>query len=682
MNRLADEASPYLQLHKNDPVDWHVWGPEAFAAAQAQNKPILLSIGYTACHWCHVMEQESFSDPETGAALNADFICIKVDREERPDIDQLYQAAATLIGHNGGWPLTAFLDPQGTPFAIGGYFPKEERAGQPQPFRRAIAEVARTYRESDAFQTAAANIRTQMDAFWNRDLRGPVDAGTHDSAALRVGQSFDIFFGGVTGTMKFPSVTLMDVLWRAYLRSGTPQFLQLFSTSLDHMLLGGLTDHVGGGFCRYCRDERWIVPHWEKMLFDNALILDMMTQVWQHNRNKLCEQRIAETVAFLLRDMRKEAAFATSIHSDSEGEEGKYYLWTEAELDAALAGTFAAKFKSAYGVSRTGNLQDGRNILLRLGAAAPFPQSDADEALFAKQRSLLLAARQKRVAPIRDDKVLADLNGMTIVALANAAAAMQRPDWMAAAVEAFDFVVKAHGDGDRLRHSWRDASRTAQGYSDDYAHMARAALALYEYLGDKRYLDHAKTWVRALNDHHWDNERGGYFLVADDSQTLIIRTRPTADQPVPGANTVMIQVLARLAMATADQQYIDRLNSLVGAFAGEAARAYMSMGSFFSGLEFAMSNLQFVVIGPPNHPRTHELANAILGRALPNRFLTVMKPEDDFPLGHPMHGRTMQDGQPSAFICQRGTCSPPITNPVALSQMLQLPPQRQAPRPQ
>jgi len=339
-------------------------------------------------------------------------------------------------------------------------------------------------------------------------------------------------------------------------------------------------------------------------------------------------------------------------------------------------GTFASKFKTSYSVLREGNYLNGKNILLRLRSQAPYPQSDADEALFERQRSLLLQARQKRVAPIRDDKVLADWNGMTIAALANAAAAMQRSDWMKIAAEAFDFVVKAHGDGERLRHSWRDGRRTAYGFADDHAHMARAALTLYEYLPDKRYLDLAKAWVRTLNEHHWDPERGGYCFIADDSDALIIRTRPMADQPNPPANSVMIEVLSRLAMITAEAQYAERLNGLIGAFSGEATRNFPAMASYFTGLEFALTSLLIVVIGPPNHPRTHELTNAILGRALPNRHLIVMAPEDSFPQGHPMHGKTMQDGQPSAYICQRGVCSPPITNPVALSQMLQMPQQR------
>ncbi|HXC57501.1 MAG TPA: thioredoxin domain-containing protein [Rhizomicrobium sp.] len=686
MNRLANETSPYLQLHKDNPVDWYPWGPEALAAAEAQNKPILLSIGYTACHWCHVMEQESFADPATAALMNENFINIKVDREERPDIDQVYQAAGNLMGHPGGWPLTAFLTPQRVPFVVGTYFPKEERAGMATPFQKVIEDVLRVQREQgEAYTQTIDSVQRELNNLWHRDMRGPLDAGTLDSAAIRIGQRFDLFFGGISGQqLKFPSVTQLEVMWRAFLRTGMSQFIQLTSTALDNMLLGGLWDHIGGGFSRYCTDERWLVPHFEKTLSDNAMLLELMTSVWQFNRNKLCEQRVAETVLFLVRDMKSGAAFASSIDSDSEGVEGKYYLWSEAEVDATLMGTFVAKFKTAYNVSRDGSLGEGRNVLQRLGSPAPFPQSDADEALLARQRGLLLKARQNRVAPLRDDKILADWNGLAIAALANAGAAFQNNEWTTIAIQAFDFVVKALGDGDRLAHSWRDGKRGAPGFADDYAHMARAALILFEVVGEKRYLDYAQRWTRTLNEHFWDAAQNGYCFTADDADTMIVRTRMIFDQPVPSANATMIQVLSRLMMVTGDAQYADRINGLVGAFAGEGQRVFMSMASYFSGLEYALTALHLVVVGPLGHPKTHELTQAILGRALPNRFLTVIAPEDGFPEGHPMFGKTMQNGQPTAYVCQRGTCSAPLTNPVTLSQMLQLPPSRPQPgsRPQ
>jgi len=671
-NRLANESSPYLLLHKDNPVHWRPWGPEAFAEAEADNKPVLLSVGYTACHWCHVMNHESFADPETAALLNELFVNIKVDREERPDIDQIYQAAANAMGQQGGWPLTMFLTPKGVPFYAGTYLPKEERLGVPA-FKTVLNQVSQLYREQPG--PVAQNgdrVLQHLNTLFNRDLSGPVDGSVLDAAAVRIGQRFDIFFGGPTGAMKFPSVTQLEVLWRAFLRSGWGQFLQLVSTSLDNMLLGGLYDHVGGGFARYCTDERWLVPHFEKMLYDNAMLIDLMVSVWQFNRNPLCKARIEETVTFLLRDMKVEDAFASSLDADSEGEEGKYYVWTEAEIDAALAVTFAQKFKTAYNVRREGIFQ-GKNILQRLGSAAPFPQPDADEALLKKQRELLLAVREKRIAPLRDDKVLADWNGLAISALANAGAVFQKTEWTTAAIKAFDFVTRALSDGDRLCHAWHKGQRGKQGFADDYAHMIRAATTLWETVGDKTYLEWARRWTRTMNEHFWDAERGGYFFTSDDADPLIVRTRMLFDQPVACANSVMIAQLARLYQATTGEDFAKRADLLFKAFAGEAGRAFPSAGSYFNALEVAITALQIVIIGPNTHPKTHELVAAVQGRSLPNRLLIVVSPEEKLHAGHPTHGKTMQNAQPAAYICQRGTCSAPITNPVTLSQALQLP---------
>ena len=677
-NQLDRETSPYLLLHKDNPVHWYPWGREALAEAEISGKPILLSIGYTACHWCHVMNHESFADAETAALMNENFVNVKVDREERPDLDQLYQSAANTMGSQGGWPLTIFLTPRGVPYFTGTYFPKEERFGQP-PFKTVLADVSRLYREQpEPVANATQRVTDQLNNLWNRDMRGPLEPSTLDAAALRVGQRFDIFFGGVTGTQKFPSVPLVELLWRAYLRNGIQQFAQLMSTTLDNMLVAGLYDHVGGGIFRYATDERWLVPHFEKMTNDNAQLIDLLVLMWQHNRNALCQLRIEETVGWLLREMKVEDGFAASLDADTEGEEGKYYLWSEPEIDAALIGTFVQKFKSAYGVTRDGNLR-GRNILHRLATAAPFPQSDADEALLSRQRALLLAVRQSRVAPLRDDKVLADSNGLVIAALANAGAAMKNVEWTTAAIRAFDFVVKALGDGDRLAHSWRGGKRGHGGFADDYAHMARAALALWEATGEQRFIDQAKRWAHTMNENFWDEFGGGYYFTGHDDDPLIVRIRSIFDQTQPPANSVMLGVLARLHMVTADVAYSERASKLVQAFAGEATRAFMSSGSFFNGLEFLASNLQIVVVGPLNNPKTHELAAAVLGRSVPNRLLVMVAPDQELPPGHPAQGKRMENGQPTAYLCQRQTCSAPIANPVTLSQVLQLPQSRPAP---
>jgi len=669
-NLLGRETSPYLLLHKDNPVHWRPWGPEALAEAEAANKPILLSIGYTACHWCHVMNEESFNDPETAALMNEHFINIKVDREERPDVDQLYQAAANALGHSGGWPLTMFLTPQGDPFAPGAYFPKEERFGQ-KAFKQVLPEIARAFQEQqDPIANTAARVHQAFANLWARDLRGNLDGGTLDQCAVRIAQRFDIFYGGLTGAPKFPNAGLVELIFRAHLRTGVPQFLQLALTTLEHMALGGLYDHIGGGFARYATDQHWMVPHFEKMLYDNAQLIDLFTLAWQHNRSATYRDRIEGSVNWLLREMMVEQAFASSLDADQDGEEGKYYLWTEAEIDAVLMGTFAQRFKEAYGVRRDGNFQ-GRNILQRIGN--PYPLPEADEALLKKQRELLLAARLKRPTPLRDDKVLADWNGMAIAALANAGMVFRKASWTAAAIRAFAFIETALGDGDRLYHSWRSGTRQHTGFADDYAQMTRAALALWEATSDRRYLERAQAWVRILNEHFWDAQIGGYFYTSDDSDPLIVRSRVVFDQSTPAPNGAMVGVLARLYLITADPTYRDSSNALIASFASEVNRAFLSMGSYLNGLDLMMAGMQIVIVGQLDNPKTHELANAVLGRALPNRTLTVVDPRQSLPPGHPAAGKTMQNGQPTAYVCQRQTCSAPISNPVTLSQVLQLP---------
>ncbi len=678
-NQLANETSPYLLLHKDNPVHWRVWGPEALAEAEETGKPILLSIGYTACHWCHVMNHESFADAETAEIINDKFIPVKVDREERPDIDQVYQASANAMGHTGGWPLTAFLTARGEPFFLGTYFSKEDRAGQPA-FKRVLNDVSQHYAEQpEPLKNTVQGVQEQLSKLWARDLRGELTLHTIDACALHIGRRFDIFFGGLTGEPKFPSAQLIELMWRSYLRSNVTQFAQIVQASTDAMCNGGIYDHLGGGFARYSTDERWLVPHFEKMLYDNALLIDLMTLLWQHNRAPLYQQRIEETIGWLIRDMKVENAFASSIDADSDGEEGKYYLWTESEIDAVLMGTFVQRFKDVYGVSATGNYIDGQNILNRIGPSRAYPLSEADEALLAKQRSLLLAARENRNPPMRDAKVMTDWNGLMITALANAGAAFKKTAWTAEAIHAFDFIVKVLGDGDRLYHSWCDGKRQNIAFSDDYANMARAALALWESTNDKRYLDHAKAWVRTLNTHYWDNQMGGYFHTSDDSDPLFVRPRMVFDQGMPCANGTMVTVLGKLALITADQAYRDRCNALITAFATETTRAPLSVGSFLNGIETVFAGLQIIIVGPIANPKTHELVAAVMGRSLPQKTLMMVEPGQTLAETHPAFGKTMENDQPTAYVCQHQTCSAPVTNPVALSQMLRLPPQPQAP---
>jgi uncharacterized protein len=577
------------------------------------------------------------------------------------------------MGYQGGWPLTIFLNAKGEPFFVGGYFPKEEKFGQ-VPFKKVIEEVSKKFREQgDAVRNDATNITQALGSLWSRDMRGPLDPRLLDILSVHVAQRFDLFYGGVTGAPKFPNAPLIEVLWRAFLRTGAMQFPQLVQTTLDTMCLSGVYDHVGGGFHRYAVDERWSIPHFEKMLYDNAAMIDLLTTVGVHNRVPLYRTRVEETIGWVLREMMVGDAFASSLDADVDGEEGAYYLWTAPEIDATLMGTFAQRFKDVYAIRAEGII-NGKNIIARTGGF-PYPLPDADEALLKRQRELLLAARmQNRKTPARDDKVLADSNGMMIAALANAATAYASVAWLNAAQQAFAFVVKAMAEGDRLFHSWRDGKRGHMGFSDDYAQMIRAALALWEATGDKQYLDYAKRWTLVMNEFFWDAQQGGYAQTAADDTPLLHRVRSVFDAATPSANGTMIGTLAKLFLATGDTTYRDRAGNIIGSFAAEVGRSFLGMGSYLNGLETLLAGLQIVVVGARDNPKTQELVTAVLGRSLPNRLLMVVDPSEALPEGHPAHGKTMENGQPTAYVCQHQNCSAPIANPVTLSQVLQLPP--------
>ncbi|HSC60836.1 MAG TPA: thioredoxin domain-containing protein [Rhizomicrobium sp.] len=665
-NQLDQETSPYLLQHKDNPVHWRPWNREALDEAEATGKPILLSIGYTACHWCHVMNHESFSDAEIAGVINDNFIPIKVDREERPDVDQIYQTVASAAGGQGGWPLTAFLTPNGDPFLIGTYF-------QPQQLKAMLSEVLDVYRDHGERITAnTEKFLGLLTNLWNRDLRGPLIDQPLDVTALRIGQRYDIFFGGLTGQPKFPNFAHVELLLRAFLRTGNIQFNLLVNATLDGISQGGIYDHVGGGIHRYATDERWLLPHFEKMLSDNALYVSTLLLNWQFERNPLHQARVEETIAWVLRDMKVESAFATSLDADTDGEEGRYYVWTEAEIDAALAGTATQRFKQVYNVSSNG-IHQGRNVLSRTGLNSAYMISQADEALFAKQRQMLLEVRNKRTPPQRDDKVLADANGMMIAALARAGALFRRTEWTLAAIKAFEFVENQLGHGDRLYHSWRNGRRGKEGFSDDYAHMIEAALALWESTNDKRYLSRAQAWTHTLNEHFWDVLNGGYFSTSDEADPLIIRPRPVFDSAMPCANGLMPGLLCKLYLATLDQQYRARSNAVIEAFSGEVGRAYVSMPSYLNSLDTMTNALTVVIVGPVTNTKTHELVSAVRGRSLPGGLMMLVDPNESLPVGHPAYGKTMLGGAPTAYVCHRMSCSQPINNPVTLSQALQPP---------
>ena len=546
-NRLAQETSPYLLQHRHNPVDWWPWGPDALAEAKRSNRPILLSVGYAACHWCHVMAHESFEDDATARVMNDLFVNIKVDREERPDIDQIYMSALHHLGEHGGWPLTMFLTSAGEPFWGGTYFPKTSRYGKPA-FVDVLREVERVYRQEP--QSVEQNRSALMARLAeNARPQGRVVIGVPElnRVAQQIGGLIDPVHGGMRGAPKFPQPMMLECLWRAGRRQNDPRYFALVELSLARMCEGGIYDHLGGGFSRYSVDERWLVPHFEKMLYDNAQLLELLALAHQRSANDLFRTRARETVAWLEREMTTEGgAFSASLDADSEGEEGKFYVWSLAEIEDMLGKDDAALFAAHYDVTSAGNFE-GHNILNRL---KHLPRSMEDEERLAPMRAKLLEARAKRVRPGLDDKVLADWNGLMIAGLVNAGVLLDEPSWLQLAARAFMFIAAKMAHGDRLGHSWREGRLLFPGLASDHAAMIRAALALHEATGEPGYLERALAWQGTLDRHYANPQSGGYFLTADDAEGLVVRPSATTDDAIPNPNAVAAQNLVRLAALT------------------------------------------------------------------------------------------------------------------------------------
>jgi uncharacterized protein YyaL (SSP411 family) len=666
-NQLARETSPYLLQHADNPVHWQPWGPEALARAKREDKPILLSVGYAACHWCHVMAHESFESEAIAAVMNDRFVNIKVDREERPDLDTIYMNALHLMGQQGGWPLTMFLTPDGHPFWGGTYFPPESRYGRPG-FKEVLVAISEFYRDKkDRVAEAVTQLKGALGQLAQSQAGRHIPIEVNDEAAHRLAQQFDKVEGGIGGAPKFPNPPILEVLWRGWIRSGDASARDAVLLTLDKMSQGGIYDHLGGGYARYSTDAKWLVPHFEKMLYDNAQLLDLLAWAWRETGNPLYEARAHETVAWTLREMLAEGGgFASSLDADSEGEEGKFYVWTAAEIDRVL-GADADLFKRAYDVTADGNWE-GHTILNRNHGAGPF--GEPEEMRLAICRATLLAERAKRVRPGWDDKVLADWNGLMIAALANAALAFAVPRWREAAATAFDFIVGRMSDGDRLLHSYRRGQAKNTAHLDDYANMCRAALALHEATGAPEYLDRAKRWVAVFDRHYWDDDAGGYFFTADDAEALIVRVKNAHDNATPSGNGTMAGVLATLYYLTGSPAYRERAEALIAAFAGEVARNFFPLASLLNGSELLQRAAQIIVVGRRGEASTDELVRAAFKASLPTRVISVVAPGGDLPSNHPARGKGQIAGSPTAYVCVGATCSLPQTSAEALAQTL------------
>jgi uncharacterized protein len=663
-NRLARETSPYLLQHKNNPVDWWPWGPDALAEAKRLNRPILLSVGYAACHWCHVMAHESFEDDDTAQVMNSLFVNIKVDREERPDIDQIYMSALHHLGEQGGWPLTMFLTPDGEPVWGGTYFPKTSRFGR-AAFVDVLAEVARLFRDEpgkiDNNRKALMERLADTARPAGRVVIGPREL---DSAAASIGRIFDQTNGGLRGAPKFPQCSMLEFLWRAGVRRNDPRFFELVELSLAKMCDGGIYDHLGGGFSRYSVDEHWLVPHFEKMLYDNAQLLELLALAHARSGNRLFRERARETVDWLAREMTTSGgAFSASLDADSEGEEGKFYIWSLQEITELLGTDEGAFFAAHYDVTKDGNFE-GHTILNRLNRK---PTTDIDEARLAQLRGRLLAARSKRIRPGLDDKVLADWNGLMIAALVNAGVLLEQPDWIGMGKRAFDVIVAEMTRAERLGHSWRDGKLLFPGLASDFASMTRAALTLYEALGERSYLDRALAWQQALESHYTNEQTGGYYLTAADAEGLVVRPQSTLDEAIPNANSLIAQNLVRLTLITGDDRWRRRVDTLFDGLLPLAAENVFSHVSLLNALDLRLGVAEIVVIGRD----TDRLLAAALSLPYLDRIVLRAQTPEDLPPTHTARAAFGDRSEAAALICVGERCSLPVTQAHELAPAVQ-----------
>jgi uncharacterized protein YyaL (SSP411 family) len=663
-NLLRHEASPYLLQHKDNPVHWRAWGPAALAEAQAVDKPILLSIGYAACHWCHVMAHESFEDPETAAVMNRLFINIKVDREERPDIDQIYMAALHALGEQGGWPLTMFLAPDGKPIWGGTYFPKTSRYGRPA-FTDVLAEVSRIYHTEP--EKVTHNTTLLMQALTERQQSNtiPLDRNLLDQAAARLHDLMDPKRGGIRGAPKFPQASILELLWRAGIRTGEPRYIDIVLTTLRNIAQGGICDHIGGGFARYSVDDRWLVPHFEKMLYDNAQLIDLMVYAFLRTSDELFRIRIDETIAWLEREMLLPAgAFAASLDADSEGHEGRFYVWTRSEVVAVLGESEGAYFSEIYDITEDGNWE-GVSIPNRLARLTLFDA--ATEARLASLRERLLDHRARRIRPGLDDKILADWNGLLIAALANAGAGLGRPQWVERAATAFGSLLASMTDGHRLAHAARDGQRVFPALATDYAAIIRAALALHAATSDSQYLARAESLFATLRRHYWDDQNPGYYLAADDAEALILRPRSEVDDAVPSANAVMGANLVRLWRLTGKDEYREDVDRMLAASGSAVAANLFARAGTLNALDTRLGAVDLIVIAPD---QSDPLVAAARRHATPNTIIAVLETTAALPTHHPASGKTTVSGKATAYVCRGETCSLPVIGPEALAALL------------
>ncbi len=653
-NRLAKETSPYLLQHRDNPVDWYPWGADALALARSEDRPILLSVGYSSCHWCHVMERESFEDTETAEFMNRHFVNVKVDREERPDVDALYMEAVQGMTGRGGWPMTLFLDPEGVPFYAGTYYPPEPAPGMPS-FRQVMEAVSQAFGERrEEIRASAPSTRAQLAAIGEIEpSAGALEPGILDDAVAGLRRQADPVNGGFGGAPKFPPASALEFL----LTRGADEIVE---RTLDAMAAGGIYDQIGGGFSRYSVDAVWLVPHFEKMLYDNALLARCYLHGWQALGHERYRRICTETLDWALREMRgPEGGFFSALDADSEGAEGRFYVWSRPEIEDLL-GDRAEAAISHLGVTEGGNFEGANVLHLPGGAASTAPKG------FEEDRALLYEARAKRVRPGLDDKRLTAWNALMIAALAEAGAALRRDDYLEAAERCAEFVLGELRDAEGvLLRTYKDGEAKLPAYLEDHAFLLEGLLALYQAGFDQHRFEQAREVAEALLARFSDPERGGFFTTSADQEQLIARRKEIGDHPIPSGNSSAALGLLRLAALSGERRYEREAVGVLRLFAPAARRQPEGFGHLLQALDFHLASTRELALAGDG---LEDLAAVARSEFRPHLVIAAGPQGTEVP--ELMRGRTEVDGSPTAYLCENFTCRMPVTDPDALREEL------------
>jgi uncharacterized protein YyaL (SSP411 family) len=677
-NSLINESSPYLLQHAHNPVDWYAWGDEALERARQENKPILLSIGYSACHWCHVMERESFENVEIARVMNENFVNIKVDREERPDLDQIYMNAVQLMTGHGGWPLTVFLTPELVPFYGGTYFPPEDRYQMPG-FPRLLLGVAEAYRSKpeDVAHTAAELLDALKRMGDTRASNQVLAPALLDEAFRGITRNYDARNGGFGSAPKFPAAMNLEFCLRTYERTRRAEALEMVVNSCRKMAEGGLYDQLGGGFHRYSTDARWLVPHFEKMLYDNALLSRLYLHAYQATGDEFFRRIAEETLDYVVREMTdSEGGFYSTQDADSEGVEGKFFVWSIEEINELLGAEDGALFAAYYNATPEGNFEE-QNILnvtrsLEMVAESLKVPVERLRQAVERGRQILFAAREKRIKPARDEKVLTAWNGLMLSSFAEASAIFERADYRAVAERNAGFLLQNLRREGLLLHVYKDGRAKYQGYLDDYTFVISGLITLYEATGTTRWLEESVALTGRLVEEFWDDAEGGFFYTGESGEQLIVRAKDFMDNATPSGNSVAIELLLRLSALTGDESYQRKATTILRLVRDQAARYPSAFGLTLGALDFYLSTpKEIVIVGPPDATETRALTREVWKRYLPNKIV-VQAAEDatDAARISPLLQDPMQAGRPTAYVCENRTCQRPVNTPPELAAQL------------